>query len=116
MGVVYEAIDRARNARVALKTVRQKDAAAIYRFKQEFRALADLSHPNLIPLYELSVTGDEWFLTMPLIDGVDFLCYVRPEPGRRLDESEPRGEGLATTGQRPNHPANGRLRGRSTGS
>ena len=79
MGVVYEAIDRARNARVALKTVRQKDAAAIYRFKQEFRALADLSHPNLIPLYELSVTGDEWFLTMPLIDGVDFLCYVRPE-------------------------------------
>ncbi len=98
MGVVYEAIDRARNAIVALKTVRQKDAAAIYRFKQEFRALAGLSHPNLIPLYELSVTGDEWFLTMPLIDGVDFLCYVRPEPGSRLEESEPPGESLVTTG------------------
>lgn len=80
MGVVYEAIDCARNARVALKTVRKKDASAIYRFKQEFRALANLSHPHLIPLFELSMTGDTWFLTMPLIDGVDFLCYVRPDP------------------------------------
>lgn len=88
MGVVYEAIDRARNARVALKTVRKTDASAIFRFKHEFRALADLSHPNLIPLFELSMTGDIWFLTMPLIEGVDFLCYVRPDPSARADPFE----------------------------
>ncbi len=88
MGVVYEAIDRARNARVALKTVRKTDASAIFRFKHEFRALADLSHPNLIPLFELSMTGDIWFLTMPLIEGVDFLCHVRPEPSPRDDSLE----------------------------
>ncbi len=88
MGVVYEAIDRAREARVALKTMRKKDASAIFRFKHEFRALADLSHPNLIPLFELSMTGDIWFLTMPLIDGVDFLCHVRPEPSARGEPTD----------------------------
>ncbi len=70
MGVVYEAFDQARNARVALKTIRKKDAAALYRFKQEFRAVANLSHPNLIPLHELSATGNEWYFTMPIVEGV----------------------------------------------
>ncbi|MHB1557908.1 MAG: protein kinase domain-containing protein [Isosphaeraceae bacterium] len=97
MGVVYEAVDHARNARVALKTVRKTDASAIYRFKHEFRALADLSHPNLIPLFELSVTGDIWFLTMPLIEGVDFLCHVRPEPPARDDSLRDSARDLRTT-------------------
>src|SRR5207253_769612 len=38
-GVVYEALDRERNARVALKTLRVGTGRALYRFKQEFRAL-----------------------------------------------------------------------------
>jgi serine/threonine protein kinase len=78
MGVVYEALDRDRNTRVALKTLLHMNADAVFRFKNEFRALQDVQHPNLVSLDELIEDEGHWFLTMELIDGIDFLEYVRP--------------------------------------
>jgi len=78
MGVVYEAFDKARNQLVALKTLHKLDGPALYRFKNEFRSLVDISHPNLVTLYELICIDGEWLFTMELVDGVGFMDVVRP--------------------------------------
>src|SRR3979409_2330903 len=77
-GVVYEAQDRETDKVVALKTLTRAEASHISRFKNEFRSLADVSHPNLAALYEFMSDGQYWFFTMELVSGVNFLEYVRP--------------------------------------
>ncbi|HKP62422.1 MAG TPA: AAA family ATPase [Polyangiales bacterium] len=84
MGVVYEAFDEERRSSVALKTLTKLDAAGIYRLKNEFRALADVPHQNLVQLHELFADDGLWFFTMDLIDGVAFDRWVRPQG--RMDE------------------------------
>jgi hypothetical protein len=78
MGEVFEAVDRERNARVALKQLHARDAEALLRFKTGFRAMEDVVHPNLLGLSELIEEDGAWFITMELIEGVDFLTWVRP--------------------------------------
>ncbi|HFE45427.1 MAG TPA: serine/threonine-protein kinase PknK, partial [Nannocystis exedens] len=87
MGVVYEALDRERGEWLALKTLLGVSPLALYRFKREFRALADVHHENLITLHELFSEGEQIFFTMEFVDGVDFVEFVR---GRASDDPEER--------------------------
>ena len=75
-GTVYETYDRLRRARVALKVLHRADPASLLALKREFRALADLSHPNLVSLYELLTENDYWFITMEHVKGNEFVGYV----------------------------------------
>ncbi|MCE9576463.1 MAG: protein kinase, partial [Deltaproteobacteria bacterium] len=80
MGVVYRALDRRLGREVAMKALRHASGRDLYRFKREFRALADIVHPNLAALYELHTHDDEWFFTMELVEGQGFIDWVRPAP------------------------------------
>src|SRR5689334_18347796 len=77
MGAVYEASDRERGGRVALKTLLRADAALLDHLETEFRSLADVTHPNLVAMHELIADDDCCFFTMELVPGVSFLQYVR---------------------------------------
>jgi serine/threonine protein kinase/tetratricopeptide (TPR) repeat protein len=78
MGTVYRVHDRKRGETIALKTLHRIDPSTIFRFKQEFRALADVAHENLVQLYELVAHENVWFFTMEFVDGVSFIEHVRP--------------------------------------
>jgi predicted ATPase/serine/threonine protein kinase len=77
MGTVYEAIDRERGTRVALKTISVADVSMGVNLKREFRAVADLAHPNIAALYELGSEEGLWFFAMELVDGVHFSKWAR---------------------------------------
>lgn len=103
MGVVYETLDAERSGRaIALKVLRHRDAESLVRLKREFRGLAELRHPNLVALYDLVREGDDWFFTMELVDGVDFLSWVRRTQARTNDE--PTGALDATVRSKPAAP------------
>lgn len=112
MGVVFEAFDRTREQTVALKKLISPDASGLYRLKREFRSLADVAHPNLVPLYELIADGNDWFFTMELIAGVDLLHYVRSAASNGLPSTDESGDfPTMNTGERdptlitPDHDA-----------
>lgn len=76
--LVFEAYDHRRRQPVALKKLRYISPSGLLAFKREFRALADIAHPNLITLHELFSVDGEWTLSMELVRGGDWLDYVRP--------------------------------------
>ncbi|MEJ7602533.1 MAG: serine/threonine-protein kinase [Kofleriaceae bacterium] len=89
-GVVYRVFDRLLGRELALKRLRQASGRDLLRFQREFRALADLVHPNLIALHELHAAAGDWYFTMELVEGVSFIDWTRPGthagPGRSRDD------------------------------
>ena len=77
-------LDRVRGSEVALKTLRSAGGRELYRFKREFRALADIVHPNLVTLHELHAAEGDWYFTMELVEGVSFIDWVRPSAANVL--------------------------------
>jgi tetratricopeptide (TPR) repeat protein len=105
MGFVHRARDRETGLEVALKMLRGSDPEDLLRLKNEFRALADIVHPNLVRLYDLDTTVSPAFFTMELLHGVPFDAFVRQPDDRGITRVDPErlagalaqlAEGLAT--------------------
>lgn len=90
MGVVYEASDGESRTHVAIKAISGVSPEALYRFKREFRSLAEVRHRNVVSLYDLSVDGDRMFFTMELVRGRDFITALcGPTLGRSRTKHAP---------------------------
>jgi eukaryotic-like serine/threonine-protein kinase len=70
MGIVYEAIDPQLGRRVAIKLLRHERGGDADRLLREARAVAQISHPNVIAVYDSGVADGEVFMVMELIRGI----------------------------------------------
>jgi eukaryotic-like serine/threonine-protein kinase len=75
-GTVFRVWDRKTERRVALKLLTEVSAPSLVRFKEEFRNLAQVRHPNVVRIFELTSVDDLWFYTMELIDGQELMEYL----------------------------------------
>jgi len=72
MGVVYRALDTKLDRQVAVKVLREaaaSDPRKIERFEREARAVARLSHPNILEIYDFGHEQGVTYAVMELLDG-----------------------------------------------
>jgi serine/threonine-protein kinase len=72
MAVVYRAVDSVLGRTVAVKVIRQaytEDPHFLERFLQEARLVANLDHPNILPLYDFGEQDGRPYLVMPYLPG-----------------------------------------------
>ncbi|MEM9460017.1 MAG: serine/threonine-protein kinase [Myxococcota bacterium] len=81
MGTVRRAYDRQLNRQVALKLLRRglgtKQTSRLHR---EALALAKLSHPNVVQVYEVGEIEGQTFVAMELVEGITIERWMRQEP------------------------------------
>ena len=88
MGAVYRATDTRLDREVALKVLPPllgEDRDSLRRFQREARALAAISHPNIVTVYSIEQVDDVHFLTMELLGGRT-LAEAVPEGGMPLGQ------------------------------
>jgi len=108
MGEVYLAEDQKLNRKVALKILRPAfidDADRLQRLNREARTAAQITHPNVMAIYDIDSAKDEKsgkelrYIVMEYVSGeslTDFLQRARPGLADSLRISEKIAAGLAT--------------------
>ena len=114
MGVVYEAVQKSLNRRVALKILPAAcadDPRKIQRFLIEAQAAASLRHPHIVPVHLVAVENGLHFYAMQYVEGrtlAEHIAFLRP--GRLRDELR-----RSPHRQRAGLPADGRRAGPAGG-
>ncbi len=100
MGTIYSAWDEQLQRRVALKFLHQTgtDAASEQRLFREAQALAQLSHPNVVPIFDVGRHEGRVWLAMEHIPGQTLRDWAKERPrsqAERLEAWMAAGRGLA---------------------
>ncbi len=86
MGIVYTAFDEELDRRVALKRLQADvrapggSGAAVQRLLREAQAMAKLSHPNVVAVFDVGTYQGEVFLAMELVDGLSLRSWREAKP------------------------------------
>ena len=90
-GTVYAAWDVGLEREVAIKVLRSdlyRTPDLIARFKREARAVAQLRHPNIVPVYSVGEAGGLTYFVMPLIKGSSLRDILESEGQLPIGESQ----------------------------
>ena len=91
MGVVYRARQISLDRPVALKILAvdpEADPEFAERFAREAKALATLSHPNIVSIHDFGRAGEHYYLLMEFVDGTDLRQIIRDgevQPAQALE-------------------------------
>ena len=106
MGVVYEAVQRSLNRKVALKVLpfaAALDARQLQRFKNEAQAAAGLHHPHIVPVFGVGCERGVHYYAMQIIDGQTLAAMIADLRQRSGWPAHP--EAQPTTPHDPQAPA-----------
>jgi len=90
MAVVYKAQDMLLNRIVAVKILRETfavDPTFQARFQREAQAAANLSHANIVTVYDVGQDSGRHYIVMEFIDGVDLKHIIRSEAPLPIDRA-----------------------------
>ncbi|MFW5961495.1 MAG: Stk1 family PASTA domain-containing Ser/Thr kinase [bacterium] len=90
MAIVYSARDTLLERRVALKMLRpeyKSDDEFIDKFRQEARAVARLSHPNVVSIYDIVVDEERIYLVMEIVEGKNLKDLIKEKGKLSIAES-----------------------------
>lgn len=82
MAVVYKAYDNIEDRIVAVKVLKEEFVANedfLRRFKNESKAIAVLSHPNIVKVYDVSFGDILQYIVMEYIDGITLKEYIEQQ-------------------------------------
>lgn len=82
MAFVYEAKDRLLNRIVAVKVLRPEfvdDEEFLAKFKREAEAVANISHPNIVNVYDVGCDGKVNYIVMEYVDGQNLKEIIKTE-------------------------------------
>lgn len=90
MAVVYKANDNVENRTVAIKILKEEFVSNdefITRFKNESKAIAVLSHPNIVKVYDVSFGDLIQYIVMEYIDGITLKEYIERQGSLRWKDA-----------------------------
>ena len=82
MAFVYQASDKLLNRIVAVKVLRPEfvdDQEFLVKFKREAEAVASLSHPNIVNVYDVGEDGKVHYIVMEYVDGQNLKEIIQDE-------------------------------------
>ncbi|MEM7157108.1 MAG: serine/threonine-protein kinase [Myxococcota bacterium] len=80
MGHVHRAHDPKLQRDVAIKLVHRSSARSHHRMRREAQAMAQLSHPNVLPIYDVAEQEGQLFIAMELVEGMTLRQWLRAKP------------------------------------